>query len=104
MGDEVRAAAEGTVIFAGEQGGYGSVVIIDHGFGYSTLYAHLSKFRTQVGASVKRGDVIGDEGQSGRATGPHLHYEVRINNEPVNPWRYLRTISIPYGNDDGAAD
>jgi murein DD-endopeptidase MepM/ murein hydrolase activator NlpD len=103
-GDEVRAAAEGTVIFAGEQGGYGSVVIIDHGFGYSTLYAHLSKFRTQVGANVKRGDVIGDEGQSGRATGPHLHYEVRINNEPVNPWRYLRTVSIPYGNDDGAAD
>jgi murein DD-endopeptidase MepM/ murein hydrolase activator NlpD len=103
-GDEIHAAAEGTVIFAGEQSGYGNVVIIDHGFGYSTLYAHLSRFRTQAGASVNRGDVIGDEGQSGRATGPHLHYEVRVNNEPVNPWRYLRALSIPHSSDDGTAD
>jgi len=103
-GDEVRAAAEGAVIFAGQQPGYGDVIIIDHGFGYSTLYAHLSQFRAQVGANVERGDVIGEEGQSGRATGPHLHYEVRINNKPVNPWRYLRMISIPHGDHNGAAD
>ena len=80
------------------------MVIIDHGIGYSRLYSHLSKFTTQVGANVKREDVIGDGGQSGRATGPHFHYEVRVNNEPVNPWRYLRTISIPHGSENGAAD
>jgi murein DD-endopeptidase MepM/ murein hydrolase activator NlpD len=92
-GDAIRAAAEGTVTFVGQRAGYGNVIVIDHGFGYTTLYAHLSRFSTQGGVNVKRGDVIGYEGQSGRATGPHLHYEVRINNEPVNPWPFLHILS-----------
>lgn len=96
FGDAIHSAADGSVTFVGERPGYGNVIIIDHGFGYTTLYAHMSKFTTVSGADVKRGDVIGYEGQSGRATGPHLHYEVRINNEPVNPWRFLRMFSSPH--------
>lgn len=89
-GDDVRASADGVVIYVDRRAGYGRLVIIDHGFGVTTWYGHLSAFNTQVGARVKRGDVIGYEGDSGRSTGPHLHYEVRIYNTPINPWRYLR--------------
>jgi murein DD-endopeptidase MepM/ murein hydrolase activator NlpD len=89
-GDEVRAAADGVVSAVETRGGYGRLVIIDHGFGFSTWYGHLSGFETHVGMNVKRGEVIGYVGESGRATAPHVHYEVRINNTPVNPWRYLR--------------
>jgi len=89
-GDEVRASADGIVIEVGRRAGYGRLVIIDHGFGVSTWYGHLSNFNTQIGTHVKRGDIIGYEGASGRSTGPHLHYEVRIYNTPVNPWRYLK--------------
>ena len=85
------AAADGVVVYAGWEEGYGRLVVIDHGFGISTCYAHLSAFNAQVGTRVDRGDVIGYVGDSGRSTGPHLHYEVRINNTPVNPWRYLRS-------------
>lgn len=92
FGDDVRAAADGVVTWAGPREGYGDVVIIDHGFGISTWYAHLSGFNTQVGMPVRRGDVIGYEGESGRATGPHLHFEVRMQNAPVNPWRYLHQV------------
>jgi murein DD-endopeptidase MepM/ murein hydrolase activator NlpD len=92
LGDEVRAAADGVVTWVGPREGYGNVVIIDHGFGITTWYAHLSGFSTQVGMPVHRGDVIGYEGESGRATGPHLHFEVRIHNAPVNPWRYLHQV------------
>jgi murein DD-endopeptidase MepM/ murein hydrolase activator NlpD len=92
-GAPVRATADGTVMEVGRHAGYGRVVVIDHGFGVTTWYAHLSGYNTEVGMTVKRGDVIGYEGDSGRSTGPHLHYEVRINNTPVNPWRYLRSIS-----------
>ena len=67
--------------------------MIDHGFGVTTWYGHLSGFNVQGGMHVKSGDVIGYEGDSGRSTGPHLHYEVRIYNTPVNPWRYLRNVS-----------
>ncbi len=88
-GDEVRAAADGVVIWTGNREGYGRVVIIDHGFGITTWYAHLSAYDTQEGMRVKRGDVIAQEGDSGRATAPHLHFEVRMNNAPVNPWPYL---------------
>ncbi len=90
-GSPVHATADGVVVYAGWEEGYGRLVVIDHGFGISTCYAHLSAFSTQVGARVDRGDVIGYVGDSGRSTGPHLHYEVRINNTPVNPWRYLRS-------------
>jgi len=92
-GDDVRASADGLVVEVDRRAGYGRLVIIDHGFGVSTWYGHLSEFNIQKGMRVKRGDVIGYEGQSGRSTGPHLHYEVRIYNTPVNPWRYLRGIS-----------
>jgi murein DD-endopeptidase MepM/ murein hydrolase activator NlpD len=98
-GDEVRATADGIVAEVGRRSGYGRLVVIDHGFGVTTWYGHLSAFNTEVGMTVKRGDVIGYEGQSGRSTGPHLHYEVRIYNTPVNPWRYLRSVS-PTANGD----
>jgi murein DD-endopeptidase MepM/ murein hydrolase activator NlpD len=66
-------------------------VILDHGFGMTTWYAHLSSFAAVAGTRVKRGEVIGYTGISGRSTGPHVHYEVRLNNAPVNPWRYMKT-------------
>jgi murein DD-endopeptidase MepM/ murein hydrolase activator NlpD len=89
-GSEVRATADGVVTAVEMRAGYGRVVVVDHGFGTSTWYGHLSGFRAQEGQRVKRGDVIGYVGSSGRATGPHCHYEVRIYGTPVNPWRYLR--------------
>jgi len=92
-GDAVRATADGIVTEVGRRSGYGRLIVIDHGFGVTTWYGHLSAFNTDVGMIVKRGEVIGYEGQSGRSTGPHLHYEVRIYNTPVNPWRYLRSVS-----------
>lgn len=92
-GAAVRATADGVVVVAGRRSGYGRLVVIDHGFGMNTWYGHLSRFNTHEGARVKRGDVIGFVGVSGRSTAPHVHYEVRINDMPVNPWRYLRTSS-----------
>jgi murein DD-endopeptidase MepM/ murein hydrolase activator NlpD len=92
-GDEIRATADGDVTNVEQRAGYGRLIILDHGFGLTTWYGHLSGFNVEAGTHVRRGDVIGYEGNSGRATGPHLHYEVRINNTPVNPWRYLRDIS-----------
>jgi len=92
-GDEIRATGDGIVDTVEQRAGYGKLVIVDHGFGVTTWYGHLSGFNVQVGMRVKCGDVIGYEGDSGRSTGPHLHYEVRIYNTPVNPWRYLRNVS-----------
>ena len=92
-GDEVRATADGVIEEVDTRAGYGKLIVIDHGFGVSTWYGHLSGFNVQSGMRVKSGEVIGYEGSSGRATGPHVHYEVRIYNTPVNPWRYLRGIS-----------
>jgi len=88
-GDEVRATADGVVTVVEQRAGYGRLVVIDHGFGVTTWYGHLSAFKAQAGMHVKRGDVIGNEGDSGRSTVAHVHYEVRIYNTPVNPWRYL---------------
>lgn len=92
-GDPVKATADGEVEEVDQRAGYGRLVVIDHGFGVTTWYGHLSGFNVQSGMHVKAGDVIGYEGNSGRATGPHVHYEVRIYNTPVNPWRYLRNVS-----------
>ena len=78
---------------ASEHAGYGRLVEVDHGFGVTTWYGHLSSFTVPPGVRVKRGDVIGYVGVSGRTTGPHVHYEVRINEAPVNPMRYLRYTS-----------
>ena len=86
----VVATAHGRVVFAGRNGNYGKTVIIDHGSGYQTRYAHLARIKTKKGKRVKRGEVIGKLGQTGRATGPHLHYEVRRNGKPVDPRPYLK--------------
>ena len=88
-GTPVQAAADGYVIFASWDGGYGRLVIVDHGGGVRTYYAHLSRFSTQVGRAIQRGEVLGLVGRTGRVTAPHLHYEVRIGGVPVNPYRYL---------------
>lgn len=89
IGDAVRVPADGTVIKAGMGTGYGREVIIDHGHGIQTLYAHLSGFAVTTGQEVSRGDILGYVGSSGHSTGPHLHYEVRIHDTPVNPSKYL---------------
>ncbi len=89
-GHPIVAPADGVVTFTDNLGGYGKAVMIDHGNGISTRYGHLSGFAVSSGQHVHRGDVIGYVGASGRSTGPHLHYEVRINDTPVNPYKYLR--------------
>jgi murein DD-endopeptidase MepM/ murein hydrolase activator NlpD len=88
-GTPVQVAATGKVIIAGWQRGYGNVVYVDHGSGLSTRYGHLSAIDVSVGQTVTRGQTIGLVGSTGRSTGPHLHYEVRINNQPVDPRPYL---------------
>ena len=88
-GDPVAAGGSGEVIYAGRDGGYGRLVIVDHGHDVETFYGHLSKIFVREGQRVSRGQDVGAIGASGRATGAHLHYEVRVNNEPVNPRRYL---------------
>jgi Peptidase family M23 len=90
-GAPVHATADGVITIAENHAGYGRLVVIDHGFGITTWYAHLSSFSAVPGARVKRGEVVGYTGISGRSTGPHVHYEVRVNNAPVNPWRYMRS-------------
>jgi murein DD-endopeptidase MepM/ murein hydrolase activator NlpD len=95
-GVPVHSTADGIVTIAENHAGYGRLVVIDHGFGITTWYAHLSSFSAISGARVKRGEVVGYTGISGRSTGPHVHYEVRVNNAPVNPWRYMR--STPAGD------
>lgn len=88
-GSDVRCAAAGTVIFAGQKGGYGNCVIVSHGNGLATLYGHLSQLLVVANDKVKVGQVIAKSGNSGRSTGPHLHYEVHKNNTPVNPKLFL---------------
>ena len=88
-GDEVVAAAGGKVVFADWHGGYGQLVTVDHGGGLTTRYAHLSKIEVRPGQEIARGQRLGAVGSTGRSTGPHLHYEVRIGDEPVNPRAYL---------------
>ena len=88
-GTPIHACRAGTVVIAGSQGGYGNAVVIDHGGGMATLYAHQSRIATSVGATVNAGDVIGYVGATGLATGPHLHFEVRLSGNPVDPSSYL---------------
>ena len=92
-GEPVRAAADGIVVEARARAGYGRLVIVDHGFGLLTWYGHLSTINVVPGQQLKRGTTVGHVGVSGRSTGPHVHYEVRINGAPVNPMRYLRHVS-----------
>ena len=88
-GTPIRAAAAGTVAIAGAEGGYGNYTCIDHGSGVSSCYAHQSSIAVSVGESVSQGQVIGSVGSTGMSTGPHLHFEVRVNGEPVDPMGYL---------------
>ncbi|OPC53800.1 M23 family peptidase [Elizabethkingia miricola] len=89
FGSDVRSAAQGTVIFAGQKGGYGNCVIVSHGNGLATLYGHLSSVLVSPNQQIKVGEVIAKSGNTGRSTGPHLHYEVHKNNTPVNPRLFL---------------
>jgi murein DD-endopeptidase MepM/ murein hydrolase activator NlpD len=91
IGTPIHAAAAGRVSFVGRKSGYGNVVEIDHGAGMITRYAHMSRFGTRVGQRIEAGDVIGAIGNTGRSTGPHLHFEVRINGRAVNPRPFLET-------------
>jgi murein DD-endopeptidase MepM/ murein hydrolase activator NlpD len=90
MGDPVRATANGKVTSAGWAGGYGRMIEIDHGNGLATRYGHLSEIGVKVGDTIKIGQVIGAVGSTGRSTGPHLHYETRIDGEAVDPQKFLR--------------
>ena len=88
-GTPVVATANGIVTFVGRKGSFGKMVIINHGHGIVTRYAHLDKIKIKRGGTVKRGNIIGTIGNTGRSTGPHLHYEVRLNGLPVNPSKYF---------------
>ena len=94
VGSPVIAPADGVVTFADFLGGYGRAIMVDHGHGISTRYGHLSSFAVTAGQYIHRGDTIGYVGQSGRSTGPHLHYEVRINDVPVNPYEIYLKLTV----------
>jgi murein DD-endopeptidase MepM/ murein hydrolase activator NlpD len=99
-GVPIRATGDGVVKIAEMSNGYGREVVIDHGHGVETVYGHMSGFACIAGQSIVRGQVIGYVGHSGRTTGSHLHYEVRIRNTPVNPHKYLRTTLADLGSAD----
>jgi murein DD-endopeptidase MepM/ murein hydrolase activator NlpD len=96
-GTKIEAAADGILFLAGPDSGYGTEVLIDHGYGITTKYGHLSATYAVVGQEVKRGQIIGAVGMTGRSTGPHLHYEVRIYETAVNPAKYLPGLHRPPG-------
>jgi len=89
-GTPILSTGDGVVIYAGRQSGYGNVVKIRHGFGFVTVYAHLNKIIVTQGEKVSKGDVIGGMGSTGRSTGTHLHYEIRVDGSPVNPMQYMK--------------
>jgi murein DD-endopeptidase MepM/ murein hydrolase activator NlpD len=91
FGTAINATADGIVIFAGYNGGYGNVVVLDHGYGVTTRFGHMSRIDVQVGDHVTRGKQIGAVGSTGRSTAPHCHYEVRLQDRAVNPMTYLTT-------------
>jgi len=93
-GKPIYAPSNGTVTFAGPEGNYGNVIVLDHGYGIKTRFGHLAEMLVKPGDRVKRGEQVGSVGNTGRSTGPHVHYEVRMNNAPVNPWRYMKS-SVP---------
>jgi len=89
VGTPIHVTADGIVRFADMESGYGRLVVIDHGGGVETWYAHMSKTYVHAGQEIRRGELIGAVGMSGRVTAPHLHYEVHVNGRPVNPYQYL---------------
>ncbi len=88
VGTEIYATGDGKVVYAAWKQGYGNCIIIDHGYGYQTLYGHMSKYNARVGQQIKRGEVIGYVGNTGKSTGPHLHYEVIVHGQHDNPSKY----------------
>jgi murein DD-endopeptidase MepM/ murein hydrolase activator NlpD len=88
-GTPIIAPADGLVVFAGREGGFGNMIILDHGYGITTKFGHCSSLESKLGQKVKRGDVIARVGNTGRSTGPHVHYEVAVNGVSVNPSRYI---------------
>lgn len=94
QGEAIRATADGEVVYASPMGGYGNLVRISHASGYDTLFGHMSKIEVTVGQKVHAGDEIGKVGSTGRSTGPHLHYEVRRDNIPLDPEQFL-TLNMP---------
>jgi murein DD-endopeptidase MepM/ murein hydrolase activator NlpD len=97
-GDPVYSTADGKIVNASAAGNYGNLVIVDHGYGIETRYGHLSAFKVKVGQVVKRGDLVGLVGATGRATGSHLHYEVRANGRILNPLQLLLNPRRANGN------
>ena len=93
MGTPIQATADGIVMFANWNSGYGRCVILDHGNGYQTLYGHLSRIDVIDGQEVRQGETVGRVGSSGRSTGTHVHYEVRVHSTPVNPYRFLARVN-----------
>ena len=93
IGDAARATADGTVTIAGYNGGYGNMVEVDHGNGITTRYGHLSKIDVTVGQVVSKGTILGRTGNTGRSTGPHLHYEVRVDGDAIDPMKYFKAGS-----------
>ncbi len=89
QGTAILATADGVVSYSGKKGSMGNVLVVDHGHGMVTRYAHISKALKKPGESVKRGDIVAQMGNTGRSTGPHLHYEVHLNGVPVNPNQYI---------------
>lgn len=89
IGTRVQAPADGVVIFCGPKGGYGNAMVIDHGYGVVTRYAHMAGFNVRAGQRIRRGDVVGFVGNTGRSTAPHLHYEVWVNDQAHNPIQYI---------------
>jgi murein DD-endopeptidase MepM/ murein hydrolase activator NlpD len=89
-GTEVQVTADGVVLLAEREAGYGNEVLVDHGDGITTKYGHLRRIDVVAGQEVKKGQIIGAVGMTGKSTGPHLHYEVRVHQTPVNPAKYLR--------------
>ena len=88
-GTDIKVVSNGTVTFSGKKGSYGNLIIVDHGNGVETWYGHCSKLYANVGDNVTAGDVIAAVGSTGNSTGPHLHFEIRINGECVNPQNYV---------------
>jgi len=95
-GEKIRATAAGKVLKAFKNGGYGNYVEIDHGNGYRTVYAHLQNYLVKKGEPIEQGQVIGQVGTTGRSTGPHLHYEIRLNKKPLDPQKYMKIADLSH--------